>query len=238
MYVRPIIGITSTLVKLNELSEGVYVHQDYYRGIEKCGGLPLVLPLTEPELFQRTLDFCDGVIFTGGEDVDPAHYGAEPHQQLGPTLKHRDRVEVEAIRYVRNLDKPLLGICRGAQVLNVALGGTLYQDLPSELPHALQHLQKAARGVDSHWAHVNEGSRLHQVFGSTKVRVNSFHHQAIRDLARGLVVTATASDGVIEAVEDPNSTYTVGVQWHPESMWATDDNMLRLFQDFVDQCRR
>ncbi|PWK16420.1 gamma-glutamyl-gamma-aminobutyrate hydrolase family protein [Tumebacillus permanentifrigoris] len=235
---RPIIGLTSTLVKLSELSEGVYVHQDYYRGIEKCGGLPLVLPLTEPELFQRYLDFCDGVIFTGGEDVDPQHYGAEPHPQLGPILPHRDRVEVEAARYVHQLDKPLLAICRGAQVLNVALGGTLYQDLPSELPHALQHLQKAARGVDSHFIHVEPNSRLHRVFGHDKVRVNSFHHQAVRDLAPGLVVSAKASDGVIEAIEDPNSTYTLGVQWHPESMWDSDDNMLKLFQDFVDQCRR
>lgn len=234
---KPIIGITSTWVKISELSEGVYVHQDYYRGVEACGGLPMVLPLTEPELFQRLIDLCDGVIFTGGEDVDPQFYGAEPLQHLGPILPHRDRVEIAAVRYTRAQHKPLLAICRGAQVLNVALGGTLYQDLPSQYPGALQHMQKAARGQDTHWAEIAEGSGLHRIFGQTRVRINSLHHQALERVADGLVVTATASDGVIEAVEDPEAAFTIGVQWHPESMWARDSLMKALFQDFVEHSR-
>ncbi|MGZ4032329.1 MAG: gamma-glutamyl-gamma-aminobutyrate hydrolase family protein, partial [Tumebacillaceae bacterium] len=158
---KPIIGITSTLVKISELSEGVFVHQDYFRGVEACGGLPLVLPLTEPETFQQLVDLCDGVIFSGGEDVDPQFYDAEPHQHLGPVHPHRDRVEIAAMRYTLERKKPMLAICRGVQVLNVARGGTLYQDLPSEYPGALQHMQSAARPLDSHWAEIQEGSQLH-----------------------------------------------------------------------------
>ncbi|WP_018132980.1 gamma-glutamyl-gamma-aminobutyrate hydrolase family protein [Effusibacillus pohliae] len=234
---QPVIGITSTLVKINEFSEGVYVHQDYHRAIVAAGGLPLVLPLTDPDSFSRLIDLCDGVIFSGGEDVDPQQYGAEPQQHLGPIHPQRDRVEVAAVRYTIGAGKPLLAICRGAQVLNVALGGTLYQDLPSEYPGALQHSQKAARGVDTHWVELAEGSYLHRIFGQTQIRVNSLHHQAIRQAAAGLVVTGTASDGVIEAVEAPGCVFTIGVQWHPESMAERDPLMQALFREFVDQSR-
>lgn len=234
---KPVIGITSTLVKLNEMSEGVYVHQDYYRGIEACGGFPLILPTTDPETFQRLINLCDGVIFSGGEDVDPQFYGAEPQQNLGPTLPKRDKAEIAGVRYVIDQQKPLLAICRGIQVLNVALGGTLYQDLPSQYPNALQHMQKSARPLDTHWVDLEEESRLHAIFGSTRVRVNSLHHQALRDVADTLRVTGTASDGMIEAVEYAGPIFTVGVQWHPESMWERDPLMKALFQTFVNECK-
>lgn len=234
---KPVIGITSTLVKLNEFSEGVYVHQDYYRGVEACGGFPLILPTTEPETCKRLIDLCDGVIFSGGEDVDPQFYGAEPHQHLGPLLPKRDKAEIVGVHYVIEQQKPLLAICRGIQVLNVALGGTLYQDLPSEYPNALQHSQKSARPLDTHWVDLAEDSRLQGIFGHNRVRVNSLHHQALKDVADTLRVTGTASDGVIEAVEYAGPIFTVGVQWHPESMWERDPLMKALFYAFVNECK-
>jgi putative glutamine amidotransferase len=234
---KPVIGITSTLIKINEYSEGVYVHQDYYRAIQSCGGVPIILPLSAPDVFRQAVDLCDGIIFSGGEDVDPQYYGREPHLNLGAIHPKRDQIEIAAIRYVMDAKKPLLAICRGVQVLNVALGGTLFQDLPSQYPHALQHSQRAARGIDTHWVDLAEGCYLQQIFGRSRIRVNSLHHQAIENLADRLKVVGRASDGVIEAVEDPTARFTIGVQWHPESMWESDPLMKALFQEFVNQSR-
>ncbi|MEW9702001.1 gamma-glutamyl-gamma-aminobutyrate hydrolase family protein [Paenibacillus sp. SI8] len=231
---KPIIGITSTIVKLHEYSEGAYVHRDYHQSVEASGGLPIVLPLTSPETFKQLLDLCDGVIFTGGEDVDPSAYGEEPSPQLGTIFPERDRIELEAIRRTIEADKPLFAICRGVQVLNVACGGTLYQDLPSEYPGTLEHVQRGvARGKDSHAVHVEEDSELGRIFGYNQVRVNSLHHQALRTIGAKLVVTAFSPDGVVEAVEHQGSAFAIGVQWHPESMYETDTNMQKLFQAFV-----
>ncbi|WP_426445888.1 gamma-glutamyl-gamma-aminobutyrate hydrolase family protein [Paenibacillus sp. S-38] len=231
---KPVIGITSTIVVRNEYSEGAYVHQDYHRSVERAGGLPVVLPLTSPETFRELIDLCDGIIFSGGEDVDPALYGAEPHPQLGALFPERDRIEIEAVRHAVKTGKPLLAICRGVQVMNVALGGSLYQDLPSEFPGALEHMQHGvARGKATHAVYIDEISLLGSIFRHNQVRVNSLHHQALRQVAPELVITATSPDGVIEAVELPGHPFAVGVQWHPESMTAADPLMRLLFEGLV-----
>ncbi|AEI43466.1 gamma-glutamyl-gamma-aminobutyrate hydrolase family protein [Paenibacillus mucilaginosus] len=233
---KPVIGITSTIVVRNEYSEGAYVHQDYHRSVEQAGGLPVVLPLTSPETFRELIDLCDGISFSGGEDVDPSCYGAEPHPALGSLFPERDRIEIEAVRHALNSDKPLLAICRGIQVLNVALGGSLYQDLPSEYPGAAPHMQHGvARGKDTHAVYIAEHSRLWGIFRHNQIRVNSLHHQALRQVAPGLVITATSPDGVIEAVELPGHAFAVGVQWHPESMTGTDPLMRLLFKELVSK---
>jgi putative glutamine amidotransferase len=234
---KPVIGITSSIAKLSELSQGVYVHQDYFRGIEACGGLPIVLPLTSSETFLELLSLCDGVIFSGGEDVDPKFYGEEPHQNLGNVFALRDEVEIAGIKRTLESKKPLLAICRGVQVLNVACGGVLYQDIPSEMPNSLQHSQKSARGADSHWVELTEESKLYRIFREQKIRVNSHHHQAVLAPGQGLSVVARASDGVIEALEGQEDGFVVGVQWHPESMWEHDTNMKKLFEAFVNECK-
>ncbi|OBZ19421.1 gamma-glutamyl-gamma-aminobutyrate hydrolase [Bacillus sp. FJAT-27264] len=236
---KPVIGITSTLTRLNAYSEGVYVHQDYHIAVEAAGGLPIVLPLASIETVKQLIDLCDGLIFTGGEDIDPSRYGEEAIPELGQTLAIRDVIELEAIRYVLDTDKPLLAICRGVQVLNVALGGTLYQDLPSQYEGALEHVQRdVPRSRDTHDILLAPESRLASIFGSTQVRVNSLHHQALRELGEGLQVTATSPDGVIEGVEHTGGTFTIGVQWHPENMAAANDpQMTKLFAAFVEQGR-
>ncbi|WP_028558993.1 gamma-glutamyl-gamma-aminobutyrate hydrolase family protein [Paenibacillus pinihumi] len=234
---KPVIGITSTLARLNANSEGVYVHQDYYRAVEAVGGLPIVLPLASIETVKQLIDLCDGLIFTGGEDIEPSAYGEEAIAELGQTLPLRDQIELEAIRYVIDADKPLLAICRGAQVLNVALGGTLYQDLPSQYEGALEHVQKGVpRSRDTHEVLLAANSRLAHIFGGAGVRVNSLHHQSLHLLGQGLQVTAISPDGVIEGVELRGSTFAIGVQWHPENMAAAGDrSMTKLFAAFLEE---
>ncbi|KQX48897.1 gamma-glutamyl-gamma-aminobutyrate hydrolase family protein [Paenibacillus sp. Root444D2] len=235
---KPTIGITSTIVKLHEYSEGAYVHKDYHRSVDASGGLPIVLPLTSEETFKQLIDLCDGVIFTGGEDIDPSAYGEEPVPELGTTFPERDRIELEAIRYTLEADKPLLAICRGVQVLNVALGGTLYQDLPSQFTDSLAHVQRGiAREKDSHSVTITANSYLERIFGQNKVRVNSLHHQALRTIGTDLVVAASSPDGVVEAVENPRLTFAVGVQWHPESMFETDELTQKLFQELITKSK-
>lgn len=230
---KPVIGITSSYAKISEFSEGVYIHHDYHRAIEASGGIPLILPLVHPDLFLETLDLCDGVIFSGGEDVAPQFYGEEPHQNLEMVSFDRDRMEIAGIQKVISQDKPLLAICRGIQVLNVALGGTLFQDLPSQYPGALQHRQKIPRPLATHSVKVNGDSKLAYIIGQREIRVNSLHHQAINQVAPSLTVVGRSPDGVVEAVEDPSKGFLIGVQWHPESMFPWDPNAKALFQEFV-----
>ncbi|WP_338042350.1 gamma-glutamyl-gamma-aminobutyrate hydrolase family protein [Paenibacillus alba] len=233
---KPVIGITSTIVKLHEYSEGVYVHKDYHRSIEASGGLPIVLPLTSFETYKQLVELCDGILFTGGEDVDPANYGECPVAELGVTFAERDQIELEAIRYTLAADKPILAICRGMQVLNVARGGTLYQDLPSQYAPTLAHVQHGIpRNKDSHEVHLAANSYLERMFGRNRVRVNSLHHQSIRTIGSDLIVTANSPDGVVEGVEDPNLAFAIGVQWHPESLFEDDRWTKRLFEEFIAQ---
>jgi putative glutamine amidotransferase len=235
---QPIIGITSTLVKYNFHMEGVYVHQDYHRSVLECGGLPIVLPLVDSANLIKLINLCDGVIFSGGEDVDPAFYHGDPHQKLGETISDRDEAEIEGIRHTIAAKKPILAICRGTQILNVALGGTLIQDIPSENSKAMQHDQPIARGRDWHWVDLEENCYLSNILEQSRVRVNSLHHQAIDRLADRLTVVGRAPDGIIEAVEMSELPFGIGVQWHPESQTQHGDAVMKkLFQAFVNQCR-
>ncbi|WP_059173855.1 gamma-glutamyl-gamma-aminobutyrate hydrolase family protein [Bacillus sp. FJAT-27445] len=230
---KPVIGITSAYVKHNEIMEGVYVHHDYHKVVAANGGIPIILPYI-PEIALEMLPLVDAIILSGGEDVDPDFYGQDPHPNLGPTILERDLAEIAIARYAIEHDIPLLGICRGSQIMNVALGGTLIQDIPSQFPESIQHGQKVARNKDSHWITVSPDSRLFQIFGSDRVRVNSIHHQALDKVADDLRVVARSADGIVEAVEYAKpSRFTVGVQWHPESLAPTDEAMNRLFKEFI-----
>lgn len=234
---KPIIGITASYVKQNELSEGIYVHQDYDRAIIRAGGTPIVLPVAAHEIIDEYIKICDGFIFSGGEDIVPKFFGQSPSEALGTTYEKRDEAELYMLQEAMNNQKPILGICRGAQLINVALGGTLIQDIPTELETETEHMQKNKRGQVSHIVKIDKTSLLYSILGEEQTKVNSLHHQSIDQLGKGLVATAySADDHVIEAIEHETYKNLLAVQWHPESLSYDYVNMRKLFERFVQQC--
>ncbi|MDI3299525.1 MAG: asparaginase [Bacillota bacterium] len=208
---------------------------DYVLAIEAAGGLPVVLPAGEgtgrPE---EALRGVDGLLLAGGGDIAPDLYGEAPHPQLGWVDPDRDRWELALARRALAAGLPVLGVCRGIQVLNVADGGTLYQDLPSQLPEALQHQQKAPRWHRSHPVRVEAESLLARLVGAGELAVNSFHHQAVREVAPGWRVSAAAPDGVVEAMERPDLPFALGIQFHAENLFTRDRRFLRIFEGLVE----
>jgi putative glutamine amidotransferase len=223
VMVKPIIGIShcSSL-------------DDYVASIEAAGGRPRVLEVTESA--KKVLGEIHGLLLTGGGDVDPAFYGEDRHESIDDAEPGRDEFEIDLARRAIEANLPLLAICRGAQVLNVAAGGTLVQDIPSAVRTGLPHSIQRPKDHVAHDVHVVPTSKLEQVLGSAVVantcRVNSRHHQSVGRLGQHLVATATAPDGVVEAIESPNATFCVGVQWHPENFWRTGE-FKPLFDAFV-----
>lgn len=213
----PRIGLTG-ITRAVSGTERTGVNAAYVRAVVRSGGVPLVLsPLSGVAHTGTLLDAMDGLVLTGGEDMDPALYGQAPHPQLGNVDPVRDAFELALFRDAEARGMPVLAICRGIQLVNVALGGTLWQDIPSERPDALDHSPSSARDSRTHPVELVAGSRLAKALGTSRCDVNSFHHQSIRDLAPGLVITARAPDGEIEGVERARSDpWLLAVQWHPE----------------------
>ena len=196
------------------------LHANYVRSLERAGLVPVIVPpLTSPAAAHAIIERCAGLLLTGGEDVDPARYGAAAHPAAGAPHVQRDETEIALFNAARARRSPVLAICRGIQIVNVALGGTLVQDIPSERPSDIWHDQPGDRDDRTHAASVVPGTRLAAALGATALRVNSYHHQSVDRIGTELVVTAKAPDGIIEAVEttDP-SWWMVGVQWHPEDL--------------------
>jgi putative glutamine amidotransferase len=233
---KPVIGVTCSTMDAVE-GRGVrrmQVPAPYVERVVEAGGLPLLLPVVEPALVADYLALVDGLVLVGGDDVDPALYGAPPHPDLGSVDPARDRFEIALLRAAAALDRPTLGICRGVQVMNVAFGGTLHQHLPATVPGALDH---GGRFDASHGVSVVPGTRLAAILGAAEVAVNSHHHQAIERVAPSLVVSARAADGVVEGAEDPSRPFLVGVQWHPERL-ASAPATKRLFDALIAASRR
>ena len=228
---RPAIGIAIENPK--QEPEVFRLREDYVRSVETAGGLPLVFAPGKPEDAPALLDHVDGLLLTGGADVDPALYGAAPHPRLGPVFRDRDEFELALAREALGRDLPLLAICRGHQVLNVATGGTLVQDIPSEVAGAGAHDPDVERWQTVHDVEILPGTRLREILRAERVAVNSFHHQSIRDLGRDLVLSARSADGVVEGVEMPRRRFVLGVQWHPESFWDHEPNFHPLFRALV-----
>ena len=232
---KPIIGI---LGSVNDERKTNLVYA-YVRAVSQAWAIPVILPNCDIE---ETVDdfcrLCDGFLFTGGGDVAPAYYGAEKLPTCGPIQPLRDQFDFQVFQKVFPTKKPILGICRGIQVINVALGGTLYQDLPSERPAGLAHQQAEEHNAHSHYVRIERNTPLYDLMGVERLRANSFHHQAIKALGRGLTVTALAEDGVIEAVTYEGDRYLRGYQWHPERLCGRDDYSHRIFQDFIGACER
>jgi putative glutamine amidotransferase len=232
---NPVIGITCWI---DYEKSQYFVPQEYAKAIEKVGGLPVILPPVETEeAADRLLGTVDGLLLSGGVDLDPAFWGEEPMPRLGKISPERDRSELMLANKALALDVPVLGICRGHQVIAVAGGGSLYQDIPSQLREVLKHSQDAPRWYATHAVTVQPGTRMAAWLGAGTVRVNSFHHQAIRDLPKGFVVSAEAVDGIIEAIEDTRRRFVVGVQWHPECFWNKEDTFDPIFRTFVEAAR-
>ena len=245
MPARPVIAISTGRAHVDNGPIRSYpltsVGEDYPRSVLASGGTPLLLALHDPDVYPgvvaHQLDCADGLLLSGGPDVNPLVYGEQPHPGLGPTIPERDRFDLALIAEARRRRLPVLAICRGVQILNVAYGGTLYQDLPRQHPGVVQHEQQSARHVLSHHVEVTAGSRLAGLLGEAgTLAVTSFHHQAIKAVGDGLAVVATAPDGLVEAVEATDHPWIVGVQWHPEMSHPGDEAASRLFAGFVTRC--
>jgi putative glutamine amidotransferase len=233
---RPLIGITIGPDDRRETH--LSLRKDYLRAVEAAGGLPIVLPPGRPEDAAPLLRRIQGLVLTGGEDVDPTLYGETRHETVVDVTPERDAFELALTREALHADLPILAICRGQQVLNVATGGTLIQDIPSHVSGARDHDPPGERWELTHEVRVLPGSRLRQILGEDRVAVNSFHHQALKDLGRGLLATAwSVDDGIIEGVEAPDRRFVVGVQWHPESFWDRSPSFQPLFQAAVEAAR-
>lgn len=230
---QPLIGITCGLEK-----DRYYVTYYYAAAVRAAGGMPVILPYAEQEeelkYYHRLLD---GLILAGGGDVDPHYFGEEPVPELEEICPERDQFELGLTRLFLEDPKPILAICRGMQILNIAAGGTICQHL-EEGPGTVKHRQNAPKWYPTHEVEIAAGSQLSHLFqGAKKIRVNSFHHQAIGKMASGFKVSAWSKDGVIEAMEGENFPFCLGVQWHPECMWERDEGQLTLFQALVEACQ-
>lgn len=213
------------------------VNQDYVDAIAAAGGAPICIPVgLERSALRAIYSTLDGLLLPGGDDVAPYRYGQEPHPLLGNVDHNRDELEITMAQWALEDSLPILGICRGIQVLAVAAGGTLYQDVPSQLMNGLPHdVRDHGRDHRCHEIDVEPGSKLAEVVGAGRVAVNSFHHQAVLDVPPGFIVSARTDDGIIEAIEAPGYPFVLGVQCHPEAMWCTSAREFAgLFNAFVE----
>ena len=234
---QPVIGLTLDAEPPGGYSKLPWyaIRENYCETVARAGGLPVLLP-HEVEQAEAYLRVVDGLIVTGGAfDVDPAMFGAETRHATVKTKDRRTRFELAVTRRALAADRPVLGICGGEQLLNVALGGSLIQHIPDEVPRALAHEQTQPRHEPSHVVRFAEGTRLREIAACAEAPVNSTHHQAVKAPAPGLIVDAVAPDGVIEGIEDPRRRFCIGVQWHPE--YGISDADRRLFAAFIDSAR-
>jgi len=236
----PLIGITTYRHTHQQAYPLISISEPYVQAISQVGGIPVLIPLGLPgNQIEAMLPRLDGVLFSGGGDIDPGLYGAESHPEVDSVDPDRDRVEIQLVREVVQNRIPFLGICRGIQVINVALGGTLYTHIPDQLAGAVHHpyIEGNPRDYLAHEVQIIPSSHLFRMVGQRDVLVNSMHHQGINRLAQGLVATSHASDGLIEGVELQDYNFGVAVQWHPE--WLTSMSPMRaLFRSFVDASGR
>ena len=234
---KPIIGLTASL----ELGRDAYdIELADSEAILAAGGLPIMLPhLMDEADIDEIAEHIDGLFLAGGYDIDPTLFGEEPHPNLGVIIPSRDAFELALTKKVLELKKPILGVCRGAQILNIAVGGDMYQDITTQVKtDLLQHQQKAPRFHGSHFVHVTEGSLLHRLTGLERLKVNSRHHQANRQVPQPMIVSGISSDGIVEAIESTKHHFALGVQWHPENMArAADPASLGIFKGFIEACR-
>lgn len=234
---KPIIGLCSSYEK-DESNDRIFLNHAYLDAIRHFGGIPLVIPAeAEKEEQAFLLSQCDGIVLTGGDDIDPTLYG---EQILNDTVKpapERDVGEPRLLRMAMERALPILGICRGLQIMNVYFGGTLYQDLPAQLPHAVGHSMEKPYHRTCQTCLVTPGSPLAAWTGKNTINVNSHHHQSVKDVAPGFRVMGCCYDGVVEAIWKSDVKFVCAVQWHPEKIWDIEESSAKIFEAFIAACK-
>lgn len=229
---KPIIGITAEVKD----DKSYYLSSVYSDTVLQAGGIPLLIPLIPDKDINQLSQQIDGLIITGGEDIDPAYYGELPHLHLQRITPRLDKMEFALVQKFLELDKPYIGTCRGLHMLNIVMGGSLHQSLHDQRDeYTLQHRQNAIRTHRSHPVKVDKKSKIYQIFQEEEFKVNSFHHQGVKKLGDGLKIVATAPDGIVEAIESENHTFIYGFQWHPEEFALIgDEPSQKLFTKFIE----
>ena len=242
---KPVIGITPDYNSGDQETEGsreptLFLRARYMQAIEAMGGVPLILPVTaSKEIQEALLSKIQGLLMTGsGPDIDPALYGETQQFRFKKMSPERAGSELALVRTALEADLPVLGICGGAQLMNVAFGGSLYQDIASQIAGALDHRQKTAATEPAHSVAITPGTRLHAILKTDRLQVNSSHHQATKTAGTDLVINAKAEDGVIEGLESPRHRFALGVQWHPEFMYARDEASRKILSAFLQEASR
>lgn len=239
---KPIIGISANIL----IDQGgkfpgyrrSYVNEDYVKAVVLSGGIPVILPITDDEsVIASYIEKVDGLLLSGGYDIYPQNYGEEPLEKIGETLPERDAYEACLLQLAMHKKMPILGICRGLQMINVYQKGTLWQDLSYNKDISIKHTQAYSPTLPTHTVNIEKDSMLYDILKVESTLVNSFHHQIIREIGEDLKVVARAKDGAIEAVELKNYPFLLAVQWHPEMMHATSDIMLNIFKRFIEVSR-
>ena len=237
---KPVIGISGSLIIDSSGSfagyKRSYVNNDYILSVIKNGGIPFIIPFNEnEEVIKEQIEMVDGLLLSGGQDVAPKNYGEEPTPKLGDIFPERDDFEYALLKAALEANKPILGICRGLQIINTYFNGSLYQDLSYIGTEVLKHNQVNSPSMVTHSVTIDKTSKLFDIFGEEKIMVNSFHHQAVKKLGDGLVKSAEAPDGIIEAIEKTDYPFLVAVQWHPEMLHITVEMMNKLFARFIKE---
>ena len=234
MLGKPIVGITAAHCS-EELK--TFPRHYYVESIKNAGGIPLIIPpVRNTEEAKDVFQLINGLVLTGGGDISPTYLKEDPRRGIGTCFPERDLSEILLTQLALQQDLPLLGICRGIQVLAVAAGGGIYQDIPSQYPNSILHSQTAPRQYPWHDVDIVEDSVLFRLLKKTKIGVNSLHHQAVSEIPQGFTECAHAADGIIEGIEKIGAKFCIGVQWHPESMMETEAHSEALFREFVEAC--
>lgn len=232
----PVIGITAAF---DYEKDQLYLREGYYDAIVQSGGIPLIIPpIGDMGKAEKLLLMVDGLMLTGGPDIDAKYFNENNMPCTQDISPIRDQIEIYLAQKALLKDMPILAICRGVQVLNVAAGGNIYQDIYAQNPGKIifQHSQKAPRWYPTHEVTINLNSKLFEIFKVENISVNSFHHQAIKDVATGFEISASSSDGIIEAIENKSACFALGVQWHAEYLWQKNKEMMGLFKEFIIAC--
>lgn len=238
---KPVIGITcssgakDSWARIYPGDVGNYLPGAYVRNVIAAGGVPLLLPINDDRAcLKAALSRLDGLILSGGWDIIPRHYGEDSLTAIGTDCPNNDLLDLTVARLAREMDLPVLGICRGVQVLAVAFGGTLYQDIPTQIKDSLDHTQRIDLKAPAHRVKIVPGTLIHRIVGAEELWVNSVHHQAVKAVPDGFTVSARAADGVCEAIEDPDRRFFLGLQWHPEGDAAINPVSAAIFKALVE----
>lgn len=238
---KPLVGITADFAVANAQTKReptLFLAQRYYRAVEQAGAIPLILPpLNSAGAIRQSLESLDGLIISGGGfDIHPSYYGEKPIGELGIVKAKRTEFELDIAAAALKKDLPILGICGGEQALNVVLGGSLYQDIAAQVPSAGKHQQSEKKSQGGHRVRIPDGTQLRAIVKQSSLEVNTTHHQAVKQLGKGLIVDAIADDGVIEGIESTRHTFVIGVQWHPEVLAPRRQGHRRIFDAFIAAC--